>query len=247
MTITDFKDKYTGKRVFLIGNGPSLANTPLELLKDEYSFAMNRISLIYEKTSWRPSFFICTTTNIASSDWKKNIFESISLGIPCFVWDELQPHMDIIGNINYLKCTHGEKVTEEAPEEWWSFDIEKYVCKFGTSMLVALQVAVYMGFNPIYLLGCDLGFKEAKYLFRGHHKLMKILNLKPSVLKDPNHFDQSYGTPGFDALTLNKNMVAAHKLALKSSEKIGVKIYNATPGGNLNVYPRINLKDALKS
>ena len=37
-----------GKRVFLIGNGPSLNKTNLDLIKNEYSIAMNRISLIYE-------------------------------------------------------------------------------------------------------------------------------------------------------------------------------------------------------
>ena len=47
-----YKNVHKGKRVFLIGNGPSLAKTNLDLIKDEYSIAMCRISLIYPKTTW---------------------------------------------------------------------------------------------------------------------------------------------------------------------------------------------------
>lgn len=35
-----YKNIHKGKRVFLIGNGPSLAQTDLDLIKDEYSIAM---------------------------------------------------------------------------------------------------------------------------------------------------------------------------------------------------------------
>ena len=46
-----YKNIHKGKRVFLIGNGPSLAQTDLDLIKDEYSIAMCRISLIYDNLS----------------------------------------------------------------------------------------------------------------------------------------------------------------------------------------------------
>jgi len=52
----DYKDIHKGKRVFLVANGPSLAETNLNLLENEISFAMNRIPLIYEKNhNWRPT------------------------------------------------------------------------------------------------------------------------------------------------------------------------------------------------
>lgn len=249
MSIKDLKDKYRGHRAFLVGNGPSLSKTPLDDLKQEYCFAMNRISLIYGKTNWRPSFFICTTTNIAELSWRKDIFETISLGIPCFIWDELKSYLDMgdearKSNINFINCTHGNEVTETPPDDWWSFDISERVCKFGTSMLPAIQIAIYLGFDPIYLVGCDLGFKENGTSFRLYEKLRKKISFLPRA-QDKNHFDPSYGTPGFDAFTLNKNMNAAHQLALKSVKKKGVKIYNATVGGHLEIYPRVELQEIL--
>ncbi len=76
-SLSSFRDKYKGKRVFVIGNGPSLRDTPLNLLRNEYTFAMNRIALTYKTTKWRPSFFLCTTTNVVRPDWNKDIRESL--------------------------------------------------------------------------------------------------------------------------------------------------------------------------
>jgi len=45
----------SGRRIFLIGNGPSLAWTPLDLLIGEESWGMARVHLIYGSTQWRPT------------------------------------------------------------------------------------------------------------------------------------------------------------------------------------------------
>ena len=59
----DYKDKHKNERVFLLGNGPSLAETDLNLLKKENTIAMNRISMIYDKyKDWRPTYyFFCSS------------------------------------------------------------------------------------------------------------------------------------------------------------------------------------------
>ena len=45
----NYKDKHKGQRAFMIANGPSLSETKLDLLKNEVTFAMNRVPLIYEQ------------------------------------------------------------------------------------------------------------------------------------------------------------------------------------------------------
>ena len=52
-----------GKRVFLVGNGPSLNDMDLDLLENEDTIAMNRIELIYEKTKWRPTYYFFCSSN----------------------------------------------------------------------------------------------------------------------------------------------------------------------------------------
>ena len=246
MDIKSFHNKYKNKPVFMIGNGPSLSETPLDRLRGIHSFAMNRISLLFNRVSWRPSFFVCTSINIAREEWRRNIIETIAMGTPSFVWDRLKQYTEPyhFKNISYINCTHGEKVVSHAPDDWWSYDASQRVCKFGTSMLAALQIAIYMGFNPVYLLGCDLGFKPPIQVIDNSKT---PYDPEKHLLKDPNHFAADYGTPGCEPDVLNTNMLAAHTLARRAAERIGVRIYNATIGSNLEVYPRVDLKKLLSS
>ena len=58
--ILQFKDKYRERRCFFIGNGPSLNVEDLSILEknNELTFAFNRIYNIFDKTTWRPTFYI---------------------------------------------------------------------------------------------------------------------------------------------------------------------------------------------
>ena len=74
----NYKDIHRDDRVFIIGNGPSLADTNLNLIKDEISIAMNRVSLIYEKNlNWRPTYYLFSSTNVKNPTWGKQWTESV--------------------------------------------------------------------------------------------------------------------------------------------------------------------------
>lgn len=233
--INKLKNKYKGKRIFIIGNGPSLKNTDLDLLKDEYTFSMNRISQIFNSTKWRPFFFLCTTENIKKPEWRADIDEGILSSKYSFVWDSLESGSDL-NKVIKIRCNNGSEITKNAPDSWWSTDPEFGFSKFGTSMLVSLQLSSFMGFSEIYILGADLGFKNNLF-----QRILYKFNLK-NFLPDNNHFTKGYGTPGFNSKILNNNMLAAHKLAKKNLLKEGVKVYNATVGGKLEIYERVDYK-----
>lgn len=59
------KDRYRGERIFVIGNRPSLNRTPLHLLEDEYTFGVNRICLLFDRISWRPTFYTTVDWRVA--------------------------------------------------------------------------------------------------------------------------------------------------------------------------------------
>jgi hypothetical protein len=168
---------------------------------------------------------------------------SIDLNIVTFAWIALREYIGDRDNVNYIQCDRGEAIEKDPPLHWWSDDITQRVCKFGTSMLVALQIAVYLGFKTIYIVGADLGFKDSLF-----QKILRRLHLHNFAERlDRNHFVPSYGTPGLSANALNHNMIAAHNLALSAATQRRVNIFNATLGGNLEVYPRVNLADILKN
>jgi len=53
-----FKDIHTGERCFIIGNGPSLKKTDLSFLKDEYTFGLNRIYLMFAELGFSTSYYL---------------------------------------------------------------------------------------------------------------------------------------------------------------------------------------------
>ncbi len=62
--LAGLRGKFSGERVFIMGNGPSLNKTPLELLKNEFVFGVNRVSLLFNRIDWRPTFFTAFDTRV---------------------------------------------------------------------------------------------------------------------------------------------------------------------------------------
>lgn len=122
-------------------------------------------------------------------------------------------------------CTHHDVKPEDSciPESWHF----PQICKLGGSIPMTIQLAVQEGFDELYLIGCDLGHKAGS----------------------DNHFDPGYGASSgakdslnIDEKTAYKRRTAnrmGHELALTSSP---VPICNATIGGELEVYPRVNFR-----
>lgn len=225
----------SGVRAFIIGNGPSLAETNLDLLKDEITFGCNRINLIYPKTKMRVKHYVraegMELLNFPDpSVWAEDVLyhlndpncttwinpyfrinlEKIRMGKD---WAKIKP-----GMVNWIGAcahylTHYDK--DDCPVQWHLPNF----CSFGSSVNVAIQIAVTLGYGPIYLVGCDLGYKD----------------------NEPSHFTSSYEN-GYEkmlrpALYANNDTVMAHMIAKRCSP---VPIYNATKGGLLEVYERVD-------
>lgn len=233
--IADLKDKYAvdaqGRpgRIFLIGNGPSLTPAILEKLTGEYTFGMNAISFIYPKTEWRPSFYLCVSSNAEKPLRQVFFYRSIALGIPSFLRREWR-------NQIFFDAPHTYWLNLPS-KEWrqcnWSTDLSEHVGRCHTSMFIAIQIAVYLGFKELYLLGCDMGWKAM-----------------PTDAYDPNHFDSGYSFAAClvsqeDADDIQRRHYLAHEKAKEETDSLGIKVYNATEGGSLEVYPRVRLDDVL--
>jgi len=217
-------------RAFVVGNGPSLANTPLDKLIGEVSFATNRIHLIYPKTKWRPSYYIRAEEAFGLEDavWMDDLLAQLSLPdtiIYCnqYFIKHMEGHLHGVGvreRVMRLKaCTHYTYHFDrvECPHTW-----HEGLCTFGSSVNVAVQMAVQMGFAPIYLIGCDLGYRDDK----PSHFTSEYINVPDSNLRGARY--------------ANMDTLAAHMIAKRSSP---VPIYNATLGGSLEVYPRVDFME----
>lgn len=222
--LKSFKDKYKGQRCFIIGNGPSLTIDDLNKLKHEKTFAFNRIYYLFDKTDWRPSFYFTEDLKII-----ENSLDKINkLTLPyIFSPDIVSFDYNMkINNATYFKQIM-DKFDQGLPK--FSENFSKASYWGGTVSYTAMQMAVYMGFKEIYLIGTDHNFSMYE------NKDGKIIiddTVKDYFCDDYNQDKENLEIPNLDDST--KAYIAARKYC----DTHGVKIYNATRGGKLEVFER---------
>lgn len=219
------RDQYAGKRCFIIGNGPSLCAEDLEKLVNEYTFAFNRIYYIFDQTAWRPTFYCTQDAKIAKAS-AVEIREKITTPY-LFAPINLKWYEDVDISSDYFFSP--KQAGEQVPE--FSEDIPRYIGVGNTVAYTAMQLAVYMGFSKIYLLGVD-------------HSFQTYQDKDGNIIVDPNakdYFCDQYNQdkdqlfiPKLDISTLSYMAAQAY------AESHPVTIYNATRGGKLEVFPRVD-------
>lgn len=218
--ISRFKDKFRGRRCFLIGNGPSLKKEDLDKIVENHdvSFACNRIHLIYNDTKWRPDFYFL----IDGKEFEYNkrylwLGNQISF-IKDYIGNDINTNSDEIFMFRNIDCNFFPGYPQ------FSEDITK--CCYGgrTSMYQMIQFACYMGFSEIYLLGVDFtwGEDEKGSHFVNNYTDSTTIRLGEKYKQEINH---------------------AYIAAKKYTDDRGIRIYNATRGGKLDVFTRVNFDD----
>lgn len=224
--IQSLKNVHSGKRCFIVATGPSLTFEDLELVKEEYTFGMNSGVLAFDKTYWRPSFYgvqdeyvyrkiekdIFNASNSDLSDIyiSSNLCKSFKIPdkykvFPLHYLDHKMPHRKGFGRFKFS-------------DDCYSTIYDGYSIIFSL-----LQLACYMGFLEIYLLGCDCNYQQPKA-----------------------HFIE-YGHSDPHATIMGDKIICGHFEFKKFADKRGIKVVNCTRGGMLEVYPRMNLEDVLDS
>ena len=154
--IRKFKDKHKGERCFVIGNGPSLKADDLTKIKNAYSFAANYIYKIFAQTPWRPTYYCVQDENVLremppedlkgiSDDFETMFFRLHSCHL-------LKENALNFANSCLVPIWNKKEKNNSIP---FSAKADKVLFDGSTVTFMALQLAVYMGFKEIYLLGCD--------------------------------------------------------------------------------------------
>lgn len=222
MSLRSLKDKFKGKRVFITCTGPSLTIEDLESLKDEYVFGMNSICLIHDKTEWKPDFFGCQDlhvflkikdTMIATDNGL--VFMPYTLK-KTYKMPEDYVYFHMSGSYHLYEMIYGPRYFAKFSDDCYKTVYDGYSITYSI-----MQLAMYMGFDELYLLGAD-----CNYLGQRQHFV------------ETGHYD-----PGAEHAA--ERMFASYEVAKKYAESYGVKILNATRGGCLELFPRVALEDVL--
>lgn len=235
--LAGLKDKYKGERIFIIGNGPSLNRTDLSKLKNEYTFATNRFYLMYEKIDWKPTFYTCVDRRVVC-----DIFSEVNgLSGSTFFFDETFRGL-YRGGEDVVFFNQRLRKGEEL-DKTFSFDAGTVVYNGNTVLFYTVQLAYFMGFSTIYLIGCDLGYKVKETVVQEGEDVFKMgvaFDLKSTEDDDPNHFDPRYfGKNRLWHAPNEKGMVDDHLISLRAMNSQGRNMFNATVGGELEIYQRV--------
>lgn len=217
--LADFKDKHRNQRCFIIGNGPSLRQTDLSQLKNEFTFGMNRIYLMFPELGFATSYFL-TVNSLVIEQCAQDIR---ALSIPKFLSWRSHPLIQPTDDIMFLHTTYtGPKFATDARGRVW---------EGATVTYVALQLAFYMGFEQVILIGVD-----HNYTTQGKPNTTIV-----SQGDDPNHFNGSYFGKGFRWQLPDLNTSErSYLMARQAYTEAGRQVIDATVGGKLTIFPKVD-------
>ncbi len=215
------KDKYRGERCFIIGNGPSLRQTDVSHLKDEYTFGMNRIYLAFEDWGFPTSFLVSVNDLVI----EQCVDDFLALDMPRFFsWRARRffPTVHRLSSPVFLYTTYDAPTfARDARFRLWEGATVTYVC---------LQLAFHMGFEEAVLIGVDHSFAS-----KGDANKTVV-----SEGDDPNHFDSRYFGKGFRwQLPDLDTSEQSYWMARRAWESAGRRVLDATIGGKLHVFPKV--------
>lgn len=219
--LRSWKNIHDGESCFIVGNGPSLQMEDLERLQESGidSFGMNLIYKIFDNTKWRPTYYVFSDYNMMRQYYDEiALLRQDNLFVKNFYYMEETPFLP---NANYYPGCAERCYLEK---QLFAEDITKAVYGGYTVMYDALQIAIYMGYKKIYLIGADfsyLGDPTAK----GNHFYDNKADDRRVVAGKPHIH-----------ITL-----AAMQKAEDYAREHDIEIYNATRGGCLEVFRRIEL------
>jgi len=224
------------ERCFIIGNGPSLNQTDLTKLANEVTFGVNGIFLKHSETGFLPTFYVVEDHLVAEDRAGSiNSLRGLTKLFPINLAYCLDEGDDTI--------FFNHRPRKSFPDGFdFSTDSSKMTYSGCTVTFTCLQLAYYLGFEEIYLVGVDFDYEIPKDVKKNGGYGVEVLDMEQD---DPNHFEPDYFGKGFrwhDPQV--EKMGEAYVEAKRVCDRRGVKILNATIGGKLEIFPRADY-DAL--
>jgi hypothetical protein len=220
------RDRYRGLPLVVVGNGPSLNATPLESFAAVPSIGMNKIDLMYPRTAWRPNLVIAANTSVIRQHWSAMVGSGVPFWVPRKARYFVPRSERDLGHWFHLR-----------PSEDFSIDLAEGAGRSATVTYTALQFAYHLGADPVIIVGVDHSFSIAGKKANQYETLEGV---------DQNHFDpgyfanQTWAVPDLDASERN---YAAARAAFEAD---GRRIVDATVGGKLRIFERIDIAEAVR-
>jgi hypothetical protein len=233
-----FKNIHSGQRCFILGTGPSINSQDLTTLKNEKCISLNSFYLHPDYMTIQPLYHL-------TSGLTPHPKIGLELGKKWFLeMEEKVGTATLFLNYGDRDYVLRQGIFSKNPvyycywEGRWEYilsdgiDITKVVYPGKSVAVVAIQLALYMGFKEIYLLGLDhdwiIRYAERRYthFYEPHQSILEKSGITDWIEKDWKRWLEDY-VELWDQYEILKTL----------SEKSGATIYNSTAGGLLDVFP----------
>lgn len=225
--LEEVQNKYEGQRCFVIGNGPSLTANDLSTLKahGEIVFASNRIYNIFKETDWRPDYYCMIDEGVGKTAARD--YPAVECEMMFFNEEGYVIYRKMQGKKCYVHTWYERKYLDHPA---FCEDLTEGAYVIASVTYFMLEIARYMGFSEIYLLGVDNSYKvESKQ----DGSIVVNSDIKKSYFGDQKQAEKTVVGSSWES-----NI--AYGYAEKYSRSHGFRIYNATRGGKLEAFERVD-------
>jgi hypothetical protein len=225
--MAQFRDRHRGERCVIIANGPSLQRTDMALLRSERTFCMNRAYLMFEAWGFVPTYFTCMNPLVA-----EQFAGDISrLTLPKFINFSCRKSYLHSDSVHYFRAP-------PTLVERFQSDLTKPISTGGTVTYATLQLAFFMGFRDVVMVGLDHSFVE-----KGTPGKIEVrTSTVDQSHMHPNYFPQGVKWQLPDLVRAEH----AYAVARDAFAVAGGQVIDATVEGHCHVFPKKSLAAALK-
>jgi len=238
----EFRGRHAGQRCFILGTGPSINKMDLTPLSKEVCIALNSFHRHVDYARLAPQYHFFSGLAVhprigeASGDeYMRDLARSTgnaTLLLHAYDAQHFEGAGYLVGRMAYyflydLPATHLRE---------WGLDATRSLYQAESVSVMALQVALYMGFSRIYLLGVD------------HDWVFRFAERQSTHFYEPKTCPlERTGISDWDGLTWSAMFASYHRLWTQYeslgqyAKRQGVTIVNATEGGILDVFPRSDM------
>lgn len=146
MEIADFHNLHAGQTCLLVGVGPNLKDTPPEW----FDYPSISVNSIYQYEGWKPTYYVGVDERLRVENGAEicKVYKDIPKFFPTPDWDDLQGE-------NIYRFMHRQSgslfIGGQSPRSKES--LTKWGITYYRVMGAALQVAMYMGFSTVLMIG----------------------------------------------------------------------------------------------
>ncbi len=227
------RDIHKGEKCFIVAMGPSLTKEDLKAVSSHICFTVNSGYRVFRECGLCPDYYVTMDDDDLTYEQMKEILKEENSLKYAFTaaHTKLRDKRLILLPTDVSPIFRLDSILNRISSRLFPFgrfskDITKVVYSGKTVLCACMQIAAYMGFDRIYLIGADFDYTGSR------------------VYTSMSDEDES-SLKGRDAADISSVMRLQMGAVAEDARRHGIKIYNATRGGALECFERCRLEDIL--